>query len=272
MVVIPQGTRRHPGIRVTRLRKARLAAVMLAAVGIGLVVLPAYRRAVGQTLTDNGPSMTAAQCLQCHVPEKVLSHPVNKAPTLAIPAAFPLDQGMITCTTCHQDTMAAHSAATTDRPMLRVEASGMSFCNQCHEGSGNLTASGQHPRALAQAHIKWVVGGPVTTTPRSTSALADGVNTCLACHDGTVASDKYGGMSDGVSRQTGNHSVRVDYQASFMSGQNAKLVATGAVDRRILLTNGQVTCMSCHSLYSPEAGLLVIRNDNSALCTACHRE
>ena len=282
--------------RATRLGMPRLAVVLLATAGMLLMSLARVRLATAQTPvlgasattllpqgitaksppTDSGQAITSAQCAKCHIPEKVLSHPVGVQPSMAVPAALPLDQGAVNCTTCHQDNFAAHALATADRPMLRVDATGMAFCNQCHAG-GDLSSHGQHPHAMAQAHLGWIsnpVAGLALAPPRRSSAVVDGVNTCLSCHDGTIASDKFGGLSDGgvTAKQSGSHSVGVDYQAAWVRGENAKLQPLGAVDHRVLLANGQVTCLSCHSLYSRGAGLLVIPNDNSALCSTCHRE
>jgi len=44
------------------------------------------------------------------------------------------------------------------------------------------------------------------------------------------------------------------------------------LDDRIRLPGGEVSCRSCHSLYSPHEGHLVIPNDRSRLCLSCHDE
>lgn len=272
-VAVPRGGRR----RTTRIRKSRMTVALLAAAGAMMMMLAGIRLTTAdpsatplarlglpaaQAPEDTGQPMTSAQCVSCHAPEKVLSHPVGVVPSMTVP--LPLDGGTVNCTTCHQDSFAAHLQATTGNPILRGAGTGMSFCNECHTG-GSLSSQGQHPHAMAQAHFGWIKGGPAATTPRY-----DGVNTCLSCHDGTIASDQFGGNDP--TKQLTNHSVGVDYHAAFLQPAKAALAPAVTIDHRVMLTNGQVTCMSCHSLFSREAGLLVIRNDNSALCGTCHRE
>ncbi|HEX2837633.1 MAG TPA: cytochrome c3 family protein [Phycisphaerales bacterium] len=42
------------------------------------------------------------------------------------------------------------------------------------------------------------------------------------------------------------------------------------IDRRVRLFGRAVGCGSCHSVYSKRANLLVMNNQNSALCMSCH--
>jgi hypothetical protein len=267
-----------------RLRKSRLAVALLAASGTSLILLAGLRAALAQpalslaangtaTPADDAQPITAAQCAACHVPEKVLSHPVGMQPSMPVPAALPLVNGTVACTTCHLDSFTAHAAATADHPLLRGDASpGASFCNQCHTAA-DLTAHGQHPRAMAQAHFGWLKSGFPGTPTQAKLLAGDGVYTCLSCHDGTIASDQYGGLGGSSSGKTRtSHAVAVNYQAAQTHGTTANLLPATMVDHRVLLPNGQVTCLSCHSLFSREAGLLVVRNDHSLLCSSCHRE
>jgi predicted CXXCH cytochrome family protein len=82
---------------------------------------------------------------------------------------------------------------------------------------------------------------------------------CLNCHDGSTAP------------LTGNsHPVGVDYPIYSMYGSN--FVSRGALDRRIILIDGKVGCLSCHNPLNPARDHLVMSNDRSRLCLACHRD
>jgi len=237
------------------------------AVAVGSAVLP-----VG----DPSGHMSSADCMSCHETQPVLSHPVNVAPGMRVPARFPLENGQINCITCHQDTLAAHGGAG-DHAMLRGGgAAGQAFCAACHT-SADLTRQNRHPSALSQAHLVW----PNAARNFSANAVAaghdDGVNSCLSCHDGTVAPDAFGGLmaaSGNFQMQGSNkgHAVGVAYPLATLRHGEARFRPAGAIDCRIRLTGGQVTCNSCHSLYSKEPGLLVLRNDNSGLCLSCHAQ
>lgn len=224
-------------------------------------------------LGEPGGHMTSADCLSCHQTQSALSHPVKAAPTMMLPDGFPLDNGQVNCTTCHRDTFAEHATAT-NRALLRGTLTGQAFCMQCHAEEA-LTRQGQHPTAIAQAHLAWPKGAALLSASPTSPGRDDGVNSCLSCHDGTVAPDAFGSLRSAASGnflgQGKGHPVGVAYPASLRHG-DAVFRPSATLDCRVRLTGGQVTCNSCHSLYSKESALLVMRNDNSALCLTCHAQ
>jgi predicted CXXCH cytochrome family protein len=236
---------------------------------------------------DAGGHMTSAQCAGCHRIDPVLSHPVLVSPTMAIPAEFPLEGGgamggggggQMNCTTCHRDTIAEHAAARD--ALLRGTATGQAFCAQCHTQQ-TITRQSRHPFAISQAHLLWPAEARGVSSNQANAAANprdDGVNSCLSCHDGAIAPDAFAGImaapgaiSSGTPRK--GHPVGITYPVTLRRGDTA---FKSAPDPRIRLTGmiggggAQVTCNSCHSLYSTQPGLLVIRNDRSGLCTSCH--
>ncbi|MFQ6611143.1 MAG: cytochrome c3 family protein [Fidelibacterota bacterium] len=111
---------------------------------------------------------------------------------------------------------------------------------------------------------------------------------CLSCHDGTVAADNYGGTTNGNqflsggemlgTNLTDDHPISFTYDAALATTDgglhdptqvNSGLGGTIAQD---MLENNTMQCSSCHDVHD-EAGnskLLVINNNNSALCLTCH--
>jgi predicted CXXCH cytochrome family protein len=77
---------------------------------------------------------------------------------------------------------------------------------------------------------------------------------CLACHDGTLAGS------------IGRGKDHID--VAYLAGKDYNAV----IDRRIILVNGRVTCISCHNPYSTEAYRLAMPNNRSRLCLECHRK
>ncbi len=226
-------------------------------------------RITSKDLPAGTGSMSAAQCAACHVTEPVLSHPVGIKPSMHTPVALPLENGQMTCTTCHLDSIAQHAAK--NGPLLRANA-GAAFCAQCHADTA-LSAAAQHPLATTRAHGTWLKGGPATTP---TLSATESVKSCLACHDGTIASDAFGrlnwnrALADPSSINGSNHPVAIPFPQHTAPHSELKLRPPSMLDHRVTLVGGQVACISCHSLYSSQPKLLVMRNDGSALCLSCH--
>jgi predicted CXXCH cytochrome family protein len=243
--------------------------------------------------------MTGAQCARCHEVEGGFSHPVDMVPSMTVPALLPLENGKVTCITCHESTPEAHArnrtaqgAAARAGKLLRGVADEGIFCTQCHVDNG-ITRKSMHPMGTGKAHLLWVklpvgagqlagpANAPVSTptalwaTPgvSSMSTANDGSRACMGCHDGTVASDALGsgtrGMANGLGGSgDGGHPYGVSYERARVGNQSLKPM--GSIDLRVRLFNGQVGCQSCHSPYSTQPKLLVMSNESSRLCSSCH--
>lgn len=116
---------------------------------------------------------------------------------------------------------------------------------------------------------------------------------CLACHDGIVAPDRYGGMADGGADLTGkdpigtnpssNHPVSFIYDTALATADgdlfdpatrlSGLIGSTGTIDADMLFAN-RMECSSCHDVHNtkavPETKLLVKDNSGSGLCLTCH--
>jgi hypothetical protein len=218
---------------------------------------------------EAGGSMTSAQCAACHATVEGLSHPVKMAPTMAVPAGWPLEGGLINCTTCHVDTIGAHGQE--GGAMLRGGGTGgAAFCGHCHVATSNSRQS-QHPLVITRAHLLPPGGVVAGAGDMTSTGEGDGVNSCLACHDGAVAPDAYGGLGGEAGSRSGNsHPVGVAYPNATLRIGDATFRTAAVIDRSVRLTGGRVTCNACHSLYSRLPGLMVMRNDESRLCRNCH--
>ena len=124
----------------------------------------------------------------------------------------------------------------------------------------------------------------------------DGMSkTCLSCHDGILAPDRYGGMPDGGVDLTGrdpvgtdpssNHPVSFVYDTALATAQqdlydpskrlSGLAGSTGTIAADMLFAN-QMECSSCHDVHNtkavPETKLLVKDNAGSLLCLTCHNK
>jgi predicted CXXCH cytochrome family protein len=120
-------------------------------------------------------------------------------------------------------------------------------------------------------------------TPSGISAL------CLSCHDGTIAVDSYGGVTNGAnfvdtpgvwSRDdvgagmqdadlSSEHPISMSYAAAGESGTGFQATPLDNVP----LFAGNVECASCHDVHNQGTGptaLLINTNVGSELCLDCH--
>jgi predicted CXXCH cytochrome family protein len=91
---------------------------------------------------------------------------------------------------------------------------------------------------------------------------------CLSCHDGTRANFVTHEAIPFVSPASAErgHPVDVSYPVS-----SPGFVTSFDLDPRLALTNGRVTCRTCHGDSSPQRTSLSVSNEGSALCLSCHR-
>ncbi|MBI5810422.1 MAG: cytochrome c3 family protein [Deltaproteobacteria bacterium] len=207
-------------------------------------------------------------CTDCHKEALELSHPVDRRPTMALPAVFIVNwKGEITCITCHP----AHQAGFGDYH-LRAVASGEGFCISCHSDIEER----MHKVSIASAHVGQ--GSLNRELPVAAGILLDELSLrCMACHDAVV----------GVDAVVENRSVTLGFHnpdelelshpvgVSYMEAKRKYRGAYRDPDKlpaEIKLFDGQVGCATCHNPYSKRHSELVMSNAGSALCLACHRK
>jgi predicted CXXCH cytochrome family protein len=124
----------------------------------------------------------------------------------------------------------------------------------------------------------------------------DGISKiCLSCHDGTLASDTYGGNPGATAYQLGwellgtnpgnNHPISFLYNTA-LAAKRAGLYdpsikfsgltgSSGTIAADMLFSN-RMECSSCHDVHNkkavPGTKLLVKDNAGSALCLTCHNK
>jgi predicted CXXCH cytochrome family protein len=212
-------------------------------------------------------------CTSCHHFGQGLSHPIGVNPPMVVPAALPLEDGKLTCLTCHDFAGASHElAAQRHDPMLRNGLRPADLCIQCHN-SVEQSRKAMHPAAMGRAHVT----SAMTTRGASPgSPLDTETRLCLSCHDGTMAVDVGIGNDGDRGSHAGSHPVGIAYANGAATGQPNATVGFGELrpvaklNSRLRLFNRQVGCGTCHSPFSSEKGLLVMSNHRSQLCLSCH--
>ncbi len=220
----------------------------------------------------NEPAPTS-DCISCHQSSAMFMHPVGVAPSMPVPAHLPLEQGRVTCATCHE-VDDAHNGTARGDARVRATVAAADFCTQCHAQSGTTP----HASEAILAHL---ATGPRlksgAAAPRGSGAGFDSESlSCMGCHDGSVARDAGTHASiAGRSTPALEHPIGVPYRATARSRGEpdaVRLVAAASLDRRIRLFEGAVGCGSCHSIYANTESLLVKSNVRSGLCLSCHAQ
>jgi len=129
-------------------------------------------------------------------------------------------------------------------------------------------------RSDAPAFLTQLLGSAGTGTP---DAVADTFSKdCLACHDGSAASDINFNFTNapGTARQQKyaggkDHPNGMDYRSYVAMGQG-KFKPVSMFNSAMKFVNGRVGCLTCHNPLNPEKGHLVMSDFKSALCLTCH--
>ena len=132
------------------------------------------------------------------------------------------------------------------------------------------------------------------TLKAEVSSQPDGLSKiCLSCHDGTVALENYGHMTNGTTFMYGDNLIGTDltndHPISFtydtaLATEDGELFdpstklsgivgSTGTINKDMLF-QGRMECSSCHDVHNtravPGTKLLLKDNTGSALCLTCH--
>ncbi len=270
------------------MRQKLIVALLLCAVFICIVIYSMqtephkFRECLSCHLADPSGKILEHQltapvttlCEPCH--EKILTegyqHPVDVRPqNIRVPADMPLSSGgEITCSTCHDIHASYFTPYDTPSHYLRRYEGGKDFCGVCHGSS--IGGKRGHATTLGESHFF----SKYTVTNSSLGIDAMSKN-CISCHDGSYASSAsiqsgiWSHRRDFIRHDNGSHPIGVVYEAARKGeGLKTDLKPLAMVDRRIRFFDGKVGCGSCHDPYSSIEKRLVMSDQGSKLCLACH--
>ncbi|MEW6087282.1 MAG: cytochrome c3 family protein [bacterium] len=219
-------------------------------------------------------------------------HPMGMKPSekVVIPPKFPLTKdGKLYCCTCHTP----HVVQGTSN--LRKESVNSSYCELCHTKLSQGRKTGDHPvkvvfskklpKELVGTNAKISLsnkpgeeGKPIMIcqtchvvhgAPKGTEKLLviakkengiSGPQLCEACHEDNPSrmGYKYG---------TTSHSINI------IPGEESKIPPEWEPEKKSIKgDDGRLTCRTCHTPHFAvkETPMLVINNNNGALCLKCH--
>ncbi|MBF0142309.1 MAG: cytochrome c3 family protein [Magnetococcales bacterium] len=214
-----------------------------------------------QVTEKNATILLAGQeklCASCHPDAIRLSHPTGFKPSRFLPEAFPVDwKGDLTCGSCHT----IHG---TEPGLIRGGEKGFPFCLTCHDQEFFDRMPDRGESVAGFGHLDATADSKKTAVPLDPFSLQ-----CLGCHEERGEVDR-GAIRTGMVRHTGsdvNHPIGMAYEKSIAFGGYR---SPDRIPKEIILPDGRVGCISCHTGYSGKHGALVVANDDSGLCTSCH--
>ena len=196
-------------------------------------------------------------CLLCHPLSDGASHPTNILAGIPLPQGFWLDAaGRLNCATCHDPHPEGPPYPVA---LLRGGSTGSEFCKLCHQGTG---AEKSHQGAGLLAHPQ------LGSKEGSGEGTLDAVSAaCMTCHDGTDGPHANFCLL-GHEGECAGHYLGLNYQLAV--DRKEDLRRADALPAEIVLYEGKVGCLSCHNTFSKVPKQLVMSNQGSALCLACH--
>lgn len=250
-----------------------------------VVILVLLGAAFAYTVNREPHSFTEKQCFSCHIdpdgaPKRLrkpvtelcvschaiimeaASHPYDIAPRIAfVPPDLPLDNGLLTCNTCHNVHMEAKIIFGLKSHFLRRAVSDIKdFCLACHED--NLKRPG-HKELFILAHeaYKYVETNPEEPIDPLSAE-------CIGCHDGSIGPQADYSIGSGIWMHEGTgHPIGVNYRRARM--RNGSLRSLAELSPNIRFFEGKIGCATCHDWFS-NASMKLVEVDQSNLCMECH--
>jgi predicted CXXCH cytochrome family protein len=210
----------------------------------------------GQGRTTRLIASQEALCVRCHERAVQMSHPTGVVPTRPPPAEYPLDwKGELTCSTCH----IVHGS---EPGLLRGTKHARAFCLACHDQSFFSRMKDAGTSLVLSGHLE-LGRGTIDVDPHSMH--------CLGCHADGYAGGAVSVSRNGVLRHSSGsapHPIGRSYrEASRRGGFHPE---HRLAQNKVKLSDGKVSCISCHEAYKQEHGKLVAANVRSGLCLTCH--
>ena len=224
--------------------------------------------AIGLWSAPAPPTAGAGNPSLSTVPSKpIAAHVVAKA-ALAMPADEVTKE---TCASCHEDQVASF-----DRSEHNVAMGGGSECSSCH---GDATA-----------HIE--AGGSAETmvNPKKDLTVKAADKVCLTCHEKTgeqmhakLSEHSRAGVGcvdchsvhpsakEAVTAQKSGHGTMMPDGTDACVKCHSNIAAEFAMPSRHRLSEGAMSCSSCHNVHGSENARQV-RNEGKEQCLTCHTD
>jgi predicted CXXCH cytochrome family protein len=191
-------------------------------------------------------------CNRCHGSGKIVAdpHPLGKVPAeITIPNGWPLQQGSLTCLTCH---LAGHKEHAGGNKFLRGGPAPDTniFCQNCHKPEA---LKGRNPhldvnngKGCELCHSERPVPGKDTI--ETVKFVADPNILCMRCHS------------------PGPHPAAIEHTV-LLNAERASAIA-----RDLPVYRGRIVCATCHNPHIADVEDHKLRSGGGLeICAACHK-
>ncbi len=186
-------------------------------------------------------------CLQCHKACPTL-HPVNEIKVketecIKVPAGFPLEQGRMTCLTCHDMESKNRDFLRTTKPLVRR----FDFCFQCHNEECYKKFN---PHEAIESKIDWSRKKKACIYCHGVGAMLEAYRACYGCHTKTPHVGAYEHLRadrEKVEKLVKGKKGVLDIES--MKDVKPKIDEGILKERkpRIILVRGRIECITCHN-------------------------
>lgn len=190
-----------------------------------------------------------AMCLTCHTTAKLHDVKLRSFHAATTP----------NCNECHSFHAPSRVIANGDTTTMAIVAGLDEICADCHNKPGRPVVSVGHEAAARLIHGSL---DPAWVTEPS--------QYCMACHDADAAprGDANTGQVTPRIHTVGGHAIGIPLIPGFQrAGADNKI--RDQIPEFVRTINGNIECLTCHSLSSGSAFLLVTGHQND-LCNGCH--
>jgi predicted CXXCH cytochrome family protein len=196
---------------------------------------------------DTGKPRATSRCLECHT--------ISMSSDKTVSPFHELGDDCADCHSFHQPKLLTINGDTTTIALARSQSQ---LCVDCHKSTDLPEVSAGHREAARLLH-----GVHAELFTDSPSGF------CLACHDvSSTLAMKSAGLAPPRLHLSASHPYDIKLIPGYQfSGSGKKL--QNEIDPSIRFSDGNITCISCHSLTSGNQRLLVISTEDG-LCTGCH--
>lgn len=121
-------------------------------------------------------------------------------------------------------------------------------------------------------------GGTSRSFPEPSKSVDKFSNDCLSCHDGVMAKsfnvrvkNNPEGRVMSLEDIIGGHPIGMEYE-NYAAVNGKEYRGEIRFSNEMVFAEGRVGCLTCHNPLNDSKGHLVMKNDRSELCFACHKK
>ena len=186
-------------------------------------------------------------CLKCHTDGCPIVHPtdceVKETECIKVPPDFPLNNGKMTCTTCHDMTSKNENFLRAKKPLKER----FDFCFQCHNAECYKKFN---PHETIEKNIPWDKKKKACIYCHGVGAELEAYNACVGCHTKTP----HVGAPEHLLAKREKVEKLVKGKAEVVEIESIKELKPKIDEEelkkrkpKVILVKGRIECITCHN-------------------------